>query len=371
MIEPTHGDLLVAPVNVTWEITRRCNLHCRHCLSADLMERCDDEMDLFACRRFVDDLDRTGVFQVNFGGGEPFLRPDFLDILDYAHARGITTCVSTNGTTLNGPLADRLARMEYLYIQVSLDGASPGTNDPIRGEGTFERIVSGIEMLLRHGFPGHKLSTNTVVTAVNFRDILEIRKLGKRYGVKTRLSRFRPSGNARKVWRDYRLDREQLAELSAFLSDHKDVLTGDSFFSITAEDRRGLGLNMCGAAKMTCSVAPDGNVYPCAFLQEPLFASGNITRETLEAIWQNAPSFRSLRDIRIESCESCGRFDICHGGCPAVAYFLTRSLNQADPECMAAFQNGRNGLNHGTKETGSTVSPGAQCKDSSSSSLLH
>ncbi len=342
MSDLTYRDLLAAPVNVTWEITRKCNLHCRHCLSADLMEQCDEDLSLHACCGFLDELDRMDVFQVNFGGGEPFLRGDFLDILDYAHARRITTCVSTNGTMLDETLAGRLAEMEYLYIQVSLDGATPGTNDPIRGMGTFERIISGIEMLVRHGFPTHKLSTNTVVTAMNFREILQIHGLGRRYGVKTRLSRFRPSGNARRMWPDYHLDKSQLAELSAFLSAHRDVLTGDSFFSITAEDRRGLGLNMCGAAKMTCSVTPDGSVYPCAFLQDPHFRSGNITEESLESIWQNAPSFRALRSIRIESCEMCDRFSICHGGCPAVAYFLTQSVNQADPECMAGFRKDRN-----------------------------
>jgi mycofactocin radical SAM maturase len=359
MTETTVKDLLVAPVNVTWEITRRCNLRCRHCLSADLMENCGRELDFAACCRFIDELDRMGVFQVNFGGGEPFLREDFLDILDYAHAKEITTCVSTNGTVVDGTLADRLSRMEYLYIQVSLDGASPATNDPIRGAGVFGRALSGIEKLVGHGFPEEKLSTNTVVTAVNFRDILEIHDLGMRYGVKTRLSRFRPSGNARKAWQDYRLDAKQLAELSAFLSDHKDVLTGDSFFSITAEDRRGLGLNMCGAAKMTCSVTPDGDVYPCAFLQEPLFISGNILRSTLDSIWRDAPLFKALRKTRIESCENCSRFNLCHGGCPAVAYFLTRSLGKADPECMAAFQGGSRGLDHSDNQTAWAVSSGA------------
>ena len=337
----TYKDLLSAPVNVTWEITRKCNLHCRHCLSADLMEQCEGELDLASCRRFIDELDRMDVFQINFGGGEPFLRGDFLDILDYAHARGITTCVSTNGTLVDETLAARLAGMDYLYIQVSLDGATAATNDPIRGKGTFDRIISGLENLVHRGFPTHRLSTNTVVTAVNFREIIQIHELGRRYGVKTRLSRFRPSGNARRMWQEYHLDKDQLAELSGFLGAHQDVLTGDSFFSITADDRRGLGLNMCGAAKMTCSVTPDGNVYPCAFLQEPYFKSGNITQDSLESIWQNGVSFRTLRELRIESCERCGRFNICHGGCPAVAHFLTQSLSQADPECMAEFQKGR------------------------------
>lgn len=334
--ELAYREQLKAPVNVTWEITGRCNLHCRHCLSADLMEKGHGELGFDECCRLIDELDRMEVFQINFGGGEPFLREDFLDILRYAHSRGITTCVSTNGTTLNEVLVKKLKKMDLLYLQVSLDGAKAGTNDLIRGSGTFDRIISGIELLAEHNFPN--VSTNTVVTRINFKEILEIYELGKRYGVKTRLSRFRPSGNAKRVWMEYHLDRAQLAELSQFLSAHKDVLTGDSFFSITAKDRRELGLNMCGAAKMTCSISPDGSVYPCAFLQDSFFMAGNITGESLESIWQRAPAFNTLRNIRIESCESCVRFNICHGGCPAVAYFLRRSLKHADPECMVTFQ---------------------------------
>jgi len=334
----TYSHILSAPVNVTWEITSRCNLSCRHCLSADLRKGCDREMDFEESRRFIDDLNRMEVFQVNFGGGEPFAREDFLDILDYAHAKEITTCVSTNGTLMDEALAARLARMDYLYIQVSLDGATAETNDIVRGEGTFERIISGIEALKGHGFP--HLSINTVVMGTNFREIFRIHELGRLYGVKTRLSRFRPSGNARKVWEEYCLDTAQLEELSQFLSGHRDVLTGDSFFSITAEDRSGLGLNMCGAAKMTCSVAPDGTVYPCAFLQDPRFRAGNILNESLESIWCSAEPLEALRSVKVASCEECGRFSLCHGGCPAVAYFLTQSLDRPDPECLSAFPGG-------------------------------
>jgi mycofactocin biosynthetic radical S-adenosylmethionine protein MftC len=327
-----YEGLLSGPVNVTWEITRKCNLTCRHCLSADLMAKCEGELSFGECCRLLDDLDRMDVFQVNFGGGEPFARSDFIDILDYAHEKGITTCVSTNGTLLTKDLADRLAAMELLYIQVSLDGANPKTNDAIRGNGTYGRIIHAVELLLEAGFPN--LSTNTVVTAANFREILDLYHLGRQYGIKTRLSRFRPSGNAKRVWDNFRLDKDQLAELSRFLGSHRDVLTGDSFFSITAEDRLGLGLDMCGAAKMTCSVVPDGSVYPCAFLQEDAFLAGNIKTESLAHIWQNAPSFAAMRNISVDSCRRCGRFDMCHGGCPAVAYFFTQSINQGDPECL-------------------------------------
>jgi mycofactocin radical SAM maturase len=333
---PATWDPLRAPVNVTWEITAKCNLQCRHCLAADMGETDAAELDFEQCCAFIDELDQMEVFQINFGGGEPFLRNDFPDILDYAHSKGIITCVSTNGTVLDENLAKRLGGMKLLRIQVSLDGATAATNDSIRGSGTYEKILEGIALLRKQGFPN--LSINTVVTRSNFCEIEQLCDLARHYGVKTRLSRFRPSGDAKRVWQEFHLDNSQLFALSEFLSAHREILTGDSFFSITKEDRRALGLNICGAARMTCSVLPDGSVYPCAFLRDEQFRGGSIAREPLNEIWLHSAAFNAIRAIRIEACESCTRFSLCHGGCPAVAYFLAKSLNHPDPECIASFQ---------------------------------
>jgi len=329
---PAYKEFLKAPVNVTWEITDRCNLECLHCLSADIMAKGNGELNFEQCARFIDELDRMEVFQINFGGGEPFLRNDFLDILHYAHSKGITTCVSTNGTMLNRTLVMKLKEMDLLYLQVSLDGATRETNDRIRGAGSYDLIMFGVELLARYQIPN--FSINTVVTRINFREIKELYELAHQYGAKTRLSRFRPSGSGRRAWELLHLDRHQLLELSLFLNSHKDVLTGDSFFSIASEARRNLGLNMCGAAKMTLSITPDGSIYPCAFLQDEKFLAGNVTADALGSIWHTSPVFQSMRSIAIESCRRCARFSLCHGGCPAVAYFLTNSLHYHDPECL-------------------------------------
>lgn len=334
--ESPYWKSLRAPVNVTWEITAKCNLSCRHCLSADTGGNSDPELDSGQCRSFIDELGRMEVFQINFGGGEPFLREGFPDILTFAHSKGITTCVSTNGTVHDEGLARKLSRMNLVRIQVSLDGATAESNDAIRGQGSFEKIIRGIEILKKHDFSN--LSINTVVTRKNFREMERLCRLAAFYKAKMRLSRFRPSGNARRRWGEYHLEREQLIELSEFLSAHTEILTGDSFFSITDEKRRKLGLNLCGAARMTCSILPEGSVYPCAFLREAPFRAGNITRESLESIWLRSPVLNRIRDIRIEACENCYRYAVCHGGCPAVAHYLTESLDCPDPECIASLR---------------------------------
>ena len=93
---------------------------------------------------------------------------------------------------------------------------------------------------------------------------------------------------------------------------------------------------MCGAAKMTCAVAPDGSVYPCAFLCDPAFLAGNVTAEPLSRHLRGRRRCSSgSASSRWRACRGCDRFSICHGGCPAVAYFLTESIGPSRPGVSA------------------------------------
>ncbi len=321
---------LSAPVNVTWEITLACNLRCRHCLSA-AGPKADRELDTGEAIGLVDTLHRMGVFQVNFGGGEPFLRPDFEQILGACHERGMVTCISTNGTLLDPSLVDRLARSGMVAIQVSLDGARAATCDAIRGNGAFARATEALRLLAATPIP---TSINAVLTAINAAEIPELYDMARSLGVSLRVSRFRPSGRGAQAWEALRPGPRQLLAFGEWLARQGDVRTGDSFFSLTPQERMGLGLNLCGAAKFTCCVGPEGEVFPCAFLQRPEFRAGSVRREPFDRIWRQAGVFQAFRRLRVRSCESCHRFDRCHGGCPAVAYHLAGDPGRGDPECL-------------------------------------
>jgi mycofactocin radical SAM maturase len=325
---------LSAPVNITWEITHRCNLKCVHCLSAS-SEASPGELGYDECRAVADELTALGVFEINFGGGEPLLCDYFLPLLRYIHEKGIVTCISTNGTALSDEAVALFTGNPLVNVQVSLDGATPEVNDAIRGEGTFHRILRGIERLAGRDFP---LSINTVVTAVNFRQLDALKRLAQTYGASLRVSRFRPSGRARQVWERLRLNADQLRELADWLGDDPSILTGDSFFAISADGRRRLGLDMCGACKMTACIDPVGDVYPCAFLQAGEFRGGNLRETTFKEIWDNSAVFNAFRNLSPAACRTCPRFEKCRGGCPAVAYFVSHDLDSADPECRASWE---------------------------------
>ncbi|OGO17901.1 MAG: mycofactocin radical SAM maturase [Chloroflexi bacterium RBG_16_50_11] len=342
---------LSAPVNITWEITHRCNLRCVHCLSGSSVAS-ESELNFNECRGIVDQLAELKVFEINFGGGEPLLKDYFLPLLRYIHQKGIVTCISTNGTVLTDEAIACFTDNPLVNVQVSLDGATPEVNDAIRGRGTFRCIIGGIERLAGKNIP---LSINTVVTSLNYMQLKQLKELAAAYGANLRVSRFRPSGRARASWEALRLNSLQLRELADWLNSEPGVLTGDSFFSISQDGRRQLGLDMCGACKMTACIDPIGNVYPCAFMQDTPFCGGNLrekmTRhsrphaalrvnssgnpgEGFKDIWENAAAFKYFRQLEPEACHSCSRFDKCRGGCPSVAYFVSQDLNSADPECL-------------------------------------
>jgi mycofactocin radical SAM maturase len=327
---------LRAPVNVTWEISLKCNLRCVHCLSnsGDVVK---DELNTAECIKLIDELAAFKVFQVNIGGGEPFIREDFIDLLDYSHNKGLVTCVSTNGTALDNRISKRLSSMNMLYLQVSLDGADEGTNDRIRGRGTYRKILDALGTLASNKV---RFSINTVLTRINFTQLEALRAMAGEYGAELRVSRFRPSGRGKTSKADLGPTPEQLETFAEWLERNDLVRTGDSFFCLTSDHRRHKGLDMCGAAKMTCCVSPDGNVYPCAFLQEPPFLSGNVRYESFREIWENSRVFNQFRNINVKSCVDCYRFEACRGGCPAMAYHTYHDISMPDPECLVNLKIG-------------------------------
>jgi AdoMet-dependent heme synthase len=134
-----------------------CNLTCRHCfISCSPHNHEFGFLDLDTVRRFLDESVELGAKEYYFTGGEPFLHPEMVAILELTLGYGPAT-VLTNGTIFKEEWLQRLARADAaspysLEFRVSIDGFSAASNDVVRGEGTFDRGLRGVRQLCDHGF---------------------------------------------------------------------------------------------------------------------------------------------------------------------------------------------------------------------------
>lgn len=325
---------LDAPICLTWELTYACNLECIHCLSSS-GRRDPRELSTEQAKAVLDELAALQVFYINIGGGEPMVRRDFFDIIEYSVSKGIGVKFSTNGAYIDTEKAKRLTDMDYLDIQISLDGADAATNDVVRGAGSYDTARRAMDNLASAGFGPFKISV--VVTRQNVSQLDAFKALADSYGAQLRITRLRPAGRGADTWHQLHPTNAQQRDIYNWLSAHgENVLTGDSFFHLNALGPALPGLNMCGAGRVVCLIDPIGDVYACPFVIHDEFKAGNVLDAGgFTRVWRESDLFIDLREPQSAgACASCGAYDECQGGCMAAKFFTGLPLDGPDPECV-------------------------------------
>ena len=325
---------LDAPICLTWEITYACNLQCVHCLSSS-GTRDPRELSTAQAKAVLDELRDLQVFYINIGGGEPMIRKDFFEILEHAETNNIGVKFSTNGTYITADNARRLASMNYLDIQISLDGVDAATNDAVRGKGSYATAIAAMNHLRDANFGQFKISV--VVTRHNVNQLDAFKALADSYGAQLRITRLRPSGRGADTWDELHPTQQQQRQIYDWLMKHgENVLTGDSFFHLNAFGESLPGLNLCGAGRVVCLIDPIGDVYACPFVIHDQFKAGSLLSDGgFTKVWKESDLFLSLREPESEgACSACGSYDACQGGCMAAKFFTGIPLNGPDPECV-------------------------------------
>ncbi|HVA52162.1 MAG TPA: mycofactocin radical SAM maturase [Acidimicrobiales bacterium] len=323
---------LAAPICLTWELTYACNLACTHCLSSS-GRRDPRELSTAEAKSLIDEIAAMQIFYVNVGGGEPMIRRDFFELVEHAVKQHVGVKFSTNGTRIDRKAARRLASIDYLDVQISIDGVDATTSDRIRGVGSYDAARRAMDNLGDAGFGQFKISV--VMTKESVEQLADFEALAASYGAELRLTRLRPSGRGADVWNELHPTLEQNRRLYRWLLERPNVLTGDSFFHLSALGSPLEGLNLCGAGRVVCLIDPVGDVYACPFVIHDEFLAGNVRDAGFGEIWTNSELFRSLRAPgNPGACASCGSFDACRGGCMAAKFFTGLEMSDPDPECV-------------------------------------
>lgn len=142
------------PVSVVFALTYRCQCSCIHCSVGAYKDRLEDELTTDETKNILSFLSEFGIFKVTFFGGEPFLRKDLFELLEYSKFINLRISIDTNGLGLTPIAVRQLKYFRISNINISLDSADPLIHDKLRGlQGCFEAAVNGIKLCVKSGIP--------------------------------------------------------------------------------------------------------------------------------------------------------------------------------------------------------------------------
>ncbi len=309
-----------------WHITHRCNLRCTHCYQDDYAAQTSRE-ELFEAldkyERFLQPKKLRG--RVNLTGGEPLSHPAFFDLAREIRARDMQFAVLTNGTLVTPAAARRLARLGPYFVQVSLDGTRR-THDAIRGKGSFDAALRGIDCLKAAGV--HVLVSFTAQSK-NYRQLAPLALVCRQHRVdklwfdRVVIPREEDTGGLSLSTEQFR----RLAKTAALLRGRTPV-TCDRALQFLP---KGGSCYHCGAGGELLILLADGGLMPCRRLP---YVIGNIRDGEIADIIAESEIFKALRNAPIpEACRSCGHAERCRGGAKCVTCAKTGDPFGKDVNC--------------------------------------
>jgi MoaA/NifB/PqqE/SkfB family radical SAM enzyme len=332
------------PARVYWELTRACDLACRHCRAEAMPERAADELTTEECERVLRELAGAGPPppHVVFTGGDPLKRPDLVELVRYGVGLGLGVSVAASATpALSRDVVEALKSAGASAMSLSLDGSTPARHDGIRGVlGCFGWTLVAAQRIVNAGIP---LQINTLVTAETEPDLEEIAKVVARLGA-SRWSLFFlvPVGRGRTLRalsaRECETTLRWLAARTSAWPFTVTTTEAPHYRRVLIESRHAAGRDN-GIARSfgirdgngIMFIAANGDVMPSGFL--PLVA-GNVRGGEVVDIYRHASHFRALRapETFHGRCGICGFRLVC-GGSRARAYAATGDFLAEDPLC--------------------------------------
>lgn len=352
------------PFTVAWEITKACALNCIHCRAVAQKRRHPLELTLEEGYGVIDQLVKMGKPILIITGGDPLMRRDVYELLDYAVLRGLRVALSPSATKLvNQESLKRVKDAGVHMVHISLDGSRPEVHDAFRGfQGSYQRTLEILANLRELAIP---FQIGTTVNRHNLEDLPQIAQVAEGAGVTVwsvfflvptgrgqasdmvspqehehtyhwlyELSQSAPfhiRTTAAPAYRRVVIQRTRQAQGGGQESSSvpRWELTGAGYAFREGEALQGKGAN---DGNGFCFIDHLGNVCPSGFLQVP---AGNVRERPLAEIYRTAPLFRDLRDpTRLKGkCGACEFKQVC-GGSRARAFALTGDYLAPEPTCV-------------------------------------
>jgi len=343
---------------VVWNVTRRCNLKCVHCYAHARDEEFSGELSTSEGKAILDDLAAFGSPVVLFSGGEPLVRPDLIELAEYAVGKGMRAVISTNGTLINRRIAGDLKKVGLSYVGISLDGLDE-VNDRFRGvKGAFRKAMDGIMACQDAGI---KVGLRFTMNRLNAQEIPGIFDLLEKHDIpRVCFYHLVYAGRGSDLMKED-LSHQETREAVDLIIDRtaglfgrgkvKEVLTVDNHADGPYLYLRMLRQNSPRAAEVLSllqmndgnnsgrgigCISWDGSVHADQFWRH--YSFGNVKERNFSEIWTDLsnPLMKRLKDKKPYvkgRCAECKWLQVCGGNFRVRAEAATGDLWACDPAC--------------------------------------
>ncbi|MBU3544166.1 radical SAM protein [Polynucleobacter sp. MWH-Mekk-B1] len=312
-----------------------CNLKCNYCY-AEERSPSGRSLSYLEYESLIDDL--YGIskgIHIALTGGEPLLNKSTPKISEYCRSKGFHTQLLTNATPINSKNAQYIAGA-FDQIRISIDGSFAELNDFHRGQDTYDKITSAIDLLDKHG------AEVLLAMTVTKKNISNIGEMAKIYGGRLTFQPLFNAGNA-KLNAELAISGDKYYKA---LADAENVSAmaniGDSLMKL-----KNNGTTRCAIGGVEISISHNGDVFPCHLVHLEDFKAGNIREQSIVDIYNSSPALLSARNLSIYAraeCAECPIRLLCGGSCRARALYLEGDLNACDDFCDYEFSSYIDGI---------------------------
>lgn len=314
------------PLSIKLNITKRCNLRCKHCFINNYTLRIPKDK-LYS---LIDDFIEHKLGSLCITGGEPLLYDGIFEVMKYVTSNNIHLMLATNGTLIDEKIADKLKDTNVNSIQFSLDGYNSVEHDFIRGKGTFNKTIKAIQLLLDSNI---KIIIASVIHKKNYDNIQKYLELCSTIGVKNvRFELYLPFSESDELT----LDKLDIFRTYLNIKKMEKIYPDITIFYPVFDSKYA-----CGAAVFNAVINPDLTMSPCDLLSEVIISDKITYDNSIKNIWNNSKVFKDWRNASINvvnnNCGSCFNKERCGYGCRAASYTYKNTLLEDDPICMTKY----------------------------------
>lgn len=304
MKAPHRMDLMISSMEK--EGKWNCNQKCVHCYAAGQTQSKVEELKTSEWKKIIDKCRQAGIPQITFTGGEPTMREDLIDLVEYS--KWFVTRLNTNGVLLTKELCNELYNASIDSVQITLYSSNREIHNELVGADNFDKTVEGIKNAIEAGI---NVSINTPLCTKNM-EYVETLKFINEIGVKyVSCSGLIVTGNAEKEEsKQLQLSSEELYKiLQESVKYCNENLIEISFTSPGwIENRKieelGIEIPSCGACLSNMAIAPNGDVVPCQSWLSSDRRLGNMLKDNWKEIWQ-AKQCKNIRKITTKTTGKC------------------------------------------------------------------